>query len=287
MLERRRGVDGLDHSAFGGDTYNTAVYLARRTPVPVGYHTVIGSDPLSDSFLQATREAGLDTSLVTRHEHRTMGSYVIETDARGERSFTYFRDASAARTLLVDTPARVGRALTGASLIYFSGITLSLLSPDACENFAEHLDAARRAGAQVAFDTNYRPNGWHGRDAGAVIGAFLELVDIALPTLADDALLLGRDLDPQECAEVYLAAGASEVAVKLGDQGSVLFTPDGMTAVPAVRVTNVVDTTAAGDSFNGTYLAERLAGRAPAVAAGEASAVAARVIQQPGAIVAT
>src|SRR5205085_938646 len=110
-------------------------------------------------------------------------------------------------------------SLTEYDLLYFSAITLSILSDAARERFFAALLAARAKGCRIAFDSNFRPAGWPDRvGARAVIGRFLTCVDIALPTFDDEALLFG-DSDAEATARRYAQAGVAETVVKLGSAG--------------------------------------------------------------------
>ena len=99
MLELSRRDGGGWNMGYGGDTLNTAVHLSRAGH-DVAYLTAMGTDPFSDDLVGGEwRGEGLDTSLVLRHPTRGPGMYAITTDAMGERSFTYWRDSSAAREM--------------------------------------------------------------------------------------------------------------------------------------------------------------------------------------------
>ncbi len=106
---------------------------------------------------------------------------------------------------------------------------------------------------------------------------------IVLPSFADEADLFG-DADPKATLARLHGLGAAEVIVKDGD-APIQFRlgQETVEALP-VRVADAVDTTGAGDSFNGAYLAARLAGDLPADAARRAHRVAAAVIQVRGAL---
>src|SRR5690349_22282707 len=98
MIELARGNDGRYGQAFGGDTFNTAVYLA-RAGVPAAYATAIGDDPYSDALVSLATAEGVNTDLIMRVPGRMPGLYLIETDGKGEREFYYWRDSSPARDL--------------------------------------------------------------------------------------------------------------------------------------------------------------------------------------------
>jgi 2-dehydro-3-deoxygluconokinase len=289
MIElRHRGESELE-LAYGGDTLNFCVYLARLTQrqnVEVDYVTALGDDPYSDAMLATWRAEGIGCDLVARLPGRLPGLYTIRTDPGGERSFTYWRSASAARDLLRgEHGARIAEHLVGYDLLYLSGITLSILDAEQRERLMALADRLRARGGRVAFDSNFRPAGWPDRQgARAAFDQMLRRVDIALPTLDDDQALFGVP-DAAACAQRLHALGVPEVVVKLG-AGGCRCSSHGQTAeVAAQAVARVIDSTAAGDSFNAGYLAARLAGLGPEQAALRGHRIAARVIAHPGAVI--
>jgi 2-dehydro-3-deoxygluconokinase len=289
MIElRHRGAAVLD-LAYGGDTLNTAVYLARLIrdrDARVHYVSALGDDAYSDGMLAMWQDEHIATDLVARLPGRLPGLYTIRTDARGERTFTYWRSASAARDMLRGARAgQVAAALEGYDLLYLSGITLSILDPPQRAALLAIADLVREHGGRVAFDSNYRPVGWPNPEtARAAFEEMLSRVDIALPTLDDEQALFGVQ-DAPECADRLRQRGVSEVAIKLGRAGCFLSSAKFTGEIPAEPVHVVVDSTAAGDSFNAGCLAARLLGADPPRAARLGNRLAARVIAYPGAII--
>ncbi|MGI8695575.1 MAG: sugar kinase [Mycobacteriales bacterium] len=289
MLELSAAGDGLMRVGYAGDSVNTAVYLARlATPtgdIDIAYATAIGDDAHSDAMAGWWRSEGVSDRLAQRLPGRSPGLYLIDVDAAGERFFTYYRSEAAAReTFGPDYPAGFDDEIAAAALVYLTGISLSVVRAEHRPRLWATLQRGRAAGARIVFDTNYRPRGWPSPAAARVaISATVALADIALPTYDDDALLFG-DTTPEACADRIHAAGVGEVVVKLGGRGALVSTVDGAVLVPAERDVAVVDTTAAGDSFNAAYLLARLRGDSPVAAAAAGHRLAARVIGVPGAI---
>lgn len=286
MVELAPEPDGRFRLGFAGDTLNAAWAvraLADPAAVTVRYVTACGNDPFSNQLVDFLASAGIDTAHVRRIADRRIGLYVISLDGH-ERSFHYWRETSAARLLAAD-PAALEAALHGVDMAYLSGITLAILSPDHREALFDALTRFRARGGTLAFDGNVRLSLW--QDAG-VAAATLErayrLAHIALPT-AEDELLLFADGDATGTAKRLADWGVGEVVVKRGPDPCLLVGEHGIEAIPSIPVTDAVDTSGAGDSFNGAYLSARLAGRAPADAVRRAHAVAARVIRTRGAIV--
>lgn len=271
---------------YGGDTLNTAVYLARLGLVPE-YVTALGDDHYSDWLLDCWRGEGVQTNLVSRLPGRVPGLYMIDTDPDGERHFSYWRGEAPARQLFDDERrvAELERELTAMALVYLSGITLSLYDVVARERLFKVLAHLREAGVRIGFDGNYRPAGWPSpAEAQKAFTRACSLADIVLPTYDDEVALFG-DGSPEATLQRITSAGASEVVLKQGAAGCLVWKDGASVNVPARPVPRPVDTTAAGDSFNAGYLAGRLLGTEPEQAAIQGHTLAAAVIQIRGAII--
>lgn len=289
MIELRGQVFGAIQQSFGGDTLNTAIYLTRlcaSQDLKISYATALGIDVFSDYMLTAWRAEGIDTSLVRRLDNHLPGLYAIQVDASGERHFFYWRDASTARNYFDAPSTPLEDAIGGLSMLYLSGISLAILPPDGRERLLSAMARVRASGGQVAFDNNFRPRLWPKLDqARTLYDRAYALSDLVLITLDDEMALRGETSAEDALAHV-LALPVPEVVIKRGVQPTLVRIAgrEPITA-PVEPVAQVVDTTAAGDSFAGGYLAMRLTGVEPAAAARAANRTAAAVIQHPGAII--
>ncbi|KEO57940.1 sugar kinase [Thioclava indica] len=283
MIEMAPVGDGLYRRGYAGDTFNTAWHLARALGRrgQIGFGSRVGRDQISDAFVQELAQDGLDVSLIARDDALTMGLYLIELDGV-ERSFHYWRNASAARRL-ADDEAWLKRVMTGQALIHISGITIAILSPKARTRLAQALADARLHGARVSFDPNIRPRLWSSaQEIRTTIPQFLALSDIALPSFDDEQANFG-DATPSDTLARYAAYGVAEVVVKNGAT-PVLIQSDGQqTQIATAPVSGIRDTTGAGDAFNAGYLAARLIGRDPVTAVSHGQEMSAQVLQHSGA----
>lgn len=278
--------DGADEYrlGFAGDTFNTAWYLRRLRPdLSVSFLSAVGSDDISGRMLDFMDRSGIGTEHVARHAGRSVGLYMISLKD-GERSFAYWRDTSAAR-LLADDETRLRQAIDTADLIYFSGITLAILSEAARMRLLGVLDAARAKGRTVAFDPNLRPHLWS--DDGTMRATVMRAAvvsDIVLPSHEDEAAHFG-DADPQATAARYAAFGTGTVVVKNGGGAVHYLNGEGRGTVAIEPACDVVDTTAAGDSFNAGFLATIDTPSSPEARIRAAADVARQVIGGRGALV--
>jgi len=285
MVEMAPAGDGHYAMGFAGDTFNTAWYLRRQMPatVPVRYLTAIGTDATSDRMVAFMADEGIDTTHVARLPGATVGLYMIHLDG-AERSFSYWRSTSAARRLAEDAN-RMDEALGGADLAYLSGITLAILSPESRDRLIVSLIRAKAAGCRIAFDPNLRPALWS--DAAtmqAAVSRAAAMADIVLPSFDEDSLHFG-DEGPEATLHRYLSLGAGLVVVKDGPRPVWAATDDAQWRHDPAPATHLVDTTAAGDSFNAGFLAAHLTGAAPDVAMQRGAALARHVIGARGALV--
>lgn len=281
------GSPGTLSMGFAGDTLNTAYYLRHSLGKDwqVDYVSAVGTDGLSDRMVDFLNNEGIGTEHIRRLADKTIGLYYI-TLKDGERSFTYWRNDSAAKRLASD-PAALDRALDSADLVYWSGITLAILSNQDRLTLIEALGQFAGKGGTVVFDPNLRPRLWDNPETmrGWVHRA-AAVSDLCLPSFEDEATWFG-DADPTATARRYQAEGARRVIVKNGADDVTFAASSGEVSrfsVPSVE--HVVDTTAAGDSFNAGYLASELNGASVQDAVAAGARLSGRVIGARGALVA-
>jgi 2-dehydro-3-deoxygluconokinase len=287
MAELQATDDGLYRLGFAGDTLNTAWYmraLTRAEGVTVDYATAVGTDQLSTKMLAFLKANGVGTRFIKEVSDRTVGLYLI-TLTGAERNFTYWRSASAAR-LLAENKEAFAVSLSQADAIYFSGITLAILSPGHRKNLLSVLQEMKSRGATIAFDSNARRRLWPSDGAmKAANNEGYKASTLALPTFSDDQTLFG-DATPADCAKRIAGYGVKEIVVKDGGNPCVVSLGTNLFSVAPEPVQDIVDTTGAGDSFNAGYLAARMANQEPAEAAKLGHRVAGRVIRERGALLA-
>lgn len=283
MIELFPEAPGLWRQGFAGDVFN-ALWYARAylgEDDAVDFHTGLGRDALSDELVAFLHEHGIDPGDSPRFDDRTLGLYAIHLDG-GERSFSYWRDTSAARRLAADRE-RLARRIRSADLVYLSGITLAILPPEDLDALHTVLADARER-CTVAFDPNIRPRLW--TDAASMragIERIAALAHVVLPGVEDEALCFGAG-SAEDVARRYVALGAERVIVKDGGRGVLVRGGDVDIDLAFEPVAAPLDTTGAGDSFAGAFLAGVLSGVETEAALRRAHDCAATVIMTRGAL---
>lgn len=290
MLEVQANGFGPAALSYGGDTFNTAIYLRRCSQpqaIEVAYATGLGVDPLSEKLMSEWQGQGLELSCVRQIEGKLPGMYLIETDEQGERYFHFWRENSAARNYFEALLTPLEQKAKDIDCLYFSGISLAILDPNARQRLFAMVRQMRKAGQQVVFDNNYRPRLWPSNAvARSVFQQALSVASTALITVDDHQAVFGLgSLD--EATQHAQLLPVDEVVIKRGALPTLVKSRDmnEWASVPTQQVSKVVDTTAAGDSFAAGYLSRRLTGQTPQQAADFGNRVAARVVQHRGAII--
>lgn len=285
MVEMAPAVGADEYKlGFAGDTFNTAWYAKALSPsCNSRFVSRVGSDDASDKMLAMMTKSGIDTGHILRSADRSVGLYLISLND-GERSFSYWRDSSAARQL-ADDKAALAAATEDSDVVYFSGITMAILTPNGRETLLDVVAQARAAGKTTVFDSNLRPRLWESAKTMCdTVMRASAVSDIVLPSYDDEVDHFG-DANITATRDRYLAAGATTVIVKNGE-GDVHFSHAGHTGhetPPPAKA--VVDTTSAGDSFNAGFLIGLHQTGSVSDAILKAAQVAGHVISQKGALV--
>ncbi|MAC83138.1 MAG: ketodeoxygluconokinase [Arcobacter sp.] len=285
MAELYMQGDGYKQT-FAGDTFNCAVYLKRSSPKDsVEYISVLGKDSWSKKMTSCFKEHNLDTNYLDFKDDKTIGLYIITTD-NGERSFSYWRGESAAKELFT-TPVleKIKEDISSFDMIYFSAISLAIMNEKGRNSFFETIQKARETGVKIVFDTNYRPKLYtNTQKAKDIYNEVINYCDIVLPSIEDEEDLWGVS-DSNKIIEKLKTAGVKEIILKAGKEDIMYYYQNEIKIVKIKALENIVDSTSAGDSFNGAYLSARLKGDNIEDSILKGQELASKVIMHKGAIV--
>ena len=255
---------------YGGKGANQAVSIA-RLDYPVRMIAKVGDDDSGELLRRGLREAGVDVRGVTSAPQTPSGTALIFTDPSGQNSIVIVAGANG--SLL---PVDLAKFET---LINSAGIILLQLEVP-LQTVIYVAEMGYRKNIPVMLDP---------APARELPPKLLLQTAWLTPNEVEASILCGhRDkiLSPAQvpqCAEDLLSRGPRHVVIKLGAQGAYLATRDGLRQHIAPCKVRAVDTTAAGDAFNGALAVALLQGKSPVEAATFASAVAALSVTRKGA----
>jgi len=262
---------------FGGDTSNTAI-AAARLGARSGYVTRVGNDAFGRRLLDLWTREQVSTEGVAVDDEAPTGVYFVSHD-EGGHAFSYLRSGSAAsRMTAASLPLTT---LCATRVLHLSGISQAI-SASACDACFAAIDAARAAGARVAYDTNLRLALWPLARARAIIVDTLRSADWALPS-EDDARRLFGTSDADRIVDACHDAGAPVVVLKRGSSGCIVSDGQRREVIAGWNV-EAIDATGAGDCFDGAFLARVVAGDDAFVSARFANAAAALATTGYGAV---
>lgn len=261
--------------APGGSAANVAVWIA-RCGAPAGFIGAVGADIFGDLIAADLRQEGVEAHIV-RLPHSETGVVLALIDRAGQRSMVTNRGAD--HRLLPDMLPEA--ALRACRHLHVTGWSLFSDPPRAAALHAAHIAGA--SGATISFDpASYQIIREIGYDQFNRTTADLP-VDILLPNRDEGEVLTG-ERDPQAIAAALRERfPGALVALKLDRDGCFIMTHTLAQHVPGQSIDTPVDTTGAGDAFNGAFLAHYLATGDALTAARFANRIGAWVAQRTGA----
>lgn len=281
VLMRSARPGPLSHSAMfelgtGGAESNVAIGLC-RLGATVDWVGRVGTDSAGDLVLRELRAEGVGVRAV-RDTQAPTGLMLKERRTADAVRVWYYRAGSAgSRLCTADVP---GEAIADARILHITGITPAL-SEGAAQAVEYAVDCARDAGTLVSFDLNYRSALWDRETAGPVLRKLASGADIVFAGEDEAAIALGSSGTARHLAEALAGMGPSQVLIKRGSEGCAALIDGLEYSVGAVPV-HAVDTVGAGDAFVAGYLAELLAGEAPAARLATAVRAGAFACLSPG-----
>jgi len=247
--------NGIAHFAAnpGGAPANVAV-AAKKLGAETAFIGCVGNDLYGNMLRDTLVQHGVNTDglQVTDRANTTLA--IVMVDDRGERSFSFYRKPGADTQI---DAARAARDAEKAGILHFGSV--SLTDPACREAVTAAVRAAKKTGALISYDPNYRASLWESEEeAVRQMRAVLPLCDLVKISDEETGLMCGVK-DPAAALEKLAALGVRLAVVTLGAHGAMWRCGDLTGTVPGFSV-KVADTNGAGDTFFGAFLS-RIAAR--------------------------
>lgn len=243
------GAGGLFRRHAGGAPANVAVAIGRLGG-RAAFLGMLAEDAFGEFLLAELRAAGVGTDCVQRTADAPTALAFVNLDARGERSFSFYRDRAA--DLLFRADAVAQPVFDGAAILH--ACSNSLVEADIAEATFACMRRARAAGAMVGFDMNLRPALWApGVDPLPRLRQALALADIVKLSAEEFSFAAGPAGGPDALIEQLWQGATRWLVVTDGDRRFRWCTRDDAGELDPF-VVHAVDTTAAGDAFTGGLL---------------------------------
>lgn len=258
MIELNGDISSLENNSsnikinFGGDTYNSAVYFSRLTNNKTNtfYSTALGKDNFSKKMISRFKNENIKCDYIRTDGENPPGLYSIEINEKGERSFSYWRDQSPSKYIFLGSKGKkLVKDINNADVFYYTGISAGILDKKQRKDLINIGSTATICG----FDFNYRSQLHYNKKVSQLL--FNEInnrVDIHFVSF-DDARELFKIKNPLEIFEII---NEKKNLILIRYKNSIIF-KNKQQEIKTVTVPHgeVVDTTAAGDAFNGSFLA--------------------------------
>ncbi len=274
---RLSGVESFKRG-WGGDTSNFAVSAARQG-LSVGHVCRLGCDEFGKSFMDLWTAEGMDTSRVIVEKNAWTAIYIISLMEGGGHDFTYYRAGSAASRYTVDDLDL--DYISNAKAFHTSGISLAI-SKTVREATLEALRVSRESDGFNSFDVNMRAKLWDLETARSTLAKAFSLSDVVYASMDDMETLYGLT-DMEQAAKYIRKLGVDTVVIKHGGKGCYVSTDEKSFTSPGYKI-EVVDSTGAGDAFDGAWVKGALEGWEPEKTASFSNAVGALTATGLGAV---
>mgnify|MGYP001162775502 FL=1 len=242
--------------SFAGDTLNFSAYLDKKK-IKVDYLTSIGKSKINKNLFDIFRLKKISPKLVNIHKDKESGLYLIKNYKNGEKQFYYWRENSAAKDYLNNLNYnKLISKFTKYDYVYFSGITLALLSKEKRMNFYEFIKLIKQKNIKIVFDLNIRLNRWSNKlQLNKTLNLFLPLVSILFGTGEDmkkwknndNVIFFNKIINKNNIQHAVYRKNASYNYAFINNKH--------FTNINKIRNT-IIDSSGAGDGFNAAYISE-------------------------------
>lgn len=285
MIEMSNLKDNKYIQSFAGDTFNFLVYIARFEH-KTSFLSAIGNDYYSSNLIQFFKKENISTKLLHKIKNTNLGLYLIKNNSLGEKEFFYWRESSPVRNFLnyINVKDIIDKLLKQ-DLIYFSGITLSLLNKIGLLNLNKIIKILNNKNKIIVFDYNIRTKGWLNLyDARDQINKFLKFVSIAFASGEDIKFLYGNN-NMKNIKNIIHEHNIKSFIYRKNSNQTYFLSKNKSIFIKNKIFNKIIDSSGAGDAFNAAYISHLLSGNNTINCLKFGDQIAKKVLMKKGAII--
>ena len=271
--------NGLYQLGYSGDVLN-ALSCAGRLGLSTGLISAIGNDAFSEELRGILNSERIDLSQTPVLEGKANGVYFVHVNESGGPAYHFLRkDSAATETFVLQPMSELIHYARSGSVLLLSSIPLAVM-----KERGKIFDLLRAVKGEtvICYDLNIRKALWNdSSELSSILDELAPLADALFVTDEDDEFLFGPR-DGETAIRDYRARGFSHVIFRRGGEPTVVGYRGDIFEVPVPRVSNIVDTTGAGDAFNAGFIAAMLKGHPPYECTAMGNAAAASSIGSRG-----
>jgi len=236
--------------AIGGDTSNVALGITKLGH-SVFYTTRLGNDVFAEKIRELWKKEKVDTRYVFKDENHQTGIYFAIYDTHGDHQFIYKRQNSATAHYSIEDAKKV--SLDGLKIFHLSGISQAI-SKSCIEASFYFMKRCKQLNLWVSYDLNYRSPLWSKEYFNSIaLYTIRNLADLVSLNLSE-AEVLGLNGNPEKIVREIMDMGPKMVALKLGKDGCIIGSSEGIQYGKPFEVDNAIETTGAGDSLTAAVI---------------------------------
>ena len=271
--------------SFAGDTLNFLSYLNKKN-INVDYLTSVGKGEINRDFFSLLKLKKISRKLIHVHNYKEIGLYLIKNNKKGEKNFYYWRDDSAAKNYLNEIDyKKLEVVLKKYDYLYFSGITLSIISQNKQKDFCNLIKKLKEYDVKIIFDLNIRLKKWLNKKyLNKSMNRFLPYIDILFSTGED--MKNWKSNDNLDFFKKFIKSNKIKHAI-FRKNASLNYS---ILSDKIFKMTNkvhrrIIDSTGAGDGYNAAYISEFLNSGDVYSSLKESHMLGSKIVMKKGAII--
>ena len=284
MVEISNIKNNIYKQSIAGDTLNFCTYLDKSS-FDVYFFTALGNTFLSKETLKFIKNKNLSTKLIFTEKNKEIGLYLIRNDNNGEKNFFYWRDQSAAKLFLnkVNFNQYI-KFFRRFDYIYFSGITLSILTNLSLKKFSLFLIKLKKQNTKIIFDLNIRFSRWKIKNLENALKLILPHIDILFAS-GEDFIFLKKDNNIELFINLINQYNIPHGVYRKNAKLNYSFFNKKKYFKKNKVIKKIVDSSGAGDGYNAAYLTNFIKTNNPQLALNQGSKLGSKIVMKKGAII--